>query len=103
MRPSDSEPWDPRLVMGKIRNWFERGVRDGRRYLLVCQDTFDLGDADMGIYPKFFDSIEEAAQFSWKQLRGIDVLLEAFDLREDMDDQLKKPRKATLQDLFRKQ
>ena len=85
MRREDMELWDRKLVMGKIRSWFERGVREGHRYLLVCQDTFDIGCADMGIYPHFSDSLKETASFSWQQLRGIDKLLEAFDLREDLE------------------
>jgi hypothetical protein len=50
----------------------------------------------MGLYPHYANTIEEARRFQAEQLTGIDQLLEVLDLGEDLEGQLSRPRKETL-------
>jgi hypothetical protein len=90
---------DGPLVHRKIREWFQKGKAEGFRYLLICQDTFDAFDGDMGLYPHFCNTRDEAQAFEKNQLTGIDVLVEVVDLHGDMEEQFSGPRRTNLSDL----
>jgi hypothetical protein len=69
-----------------IKEWFERGVRDGKKYMLVLCDTFSWDD-----YPEYFDTVESARQR--KNAPGeMQKYMESYDLAAPMRDQLIKQR-----------
>lgn len=39
----------------EINDWFDEGVKKGKKYMLVLCDTFDRSD-----YPEYYDTIEMA-------------------------------------------
>ena len=95
----DAGPWDRGLIEQVRRSWFSEGRSNGFRYMLICQDTFDLYDPDMGLYSEFVRSRTEAEEFQAKQLTGIDVLVEVLDLSRSLEGQLTEPMKSSLKDL----
>jgi hypothetical protein len=78
--------WDMPAISRSLREWFTHGKKSGFKYLLICQDTFDTyRDEDMGLYPHYSPTLDEAKQFQMKQLTGGDMLLEVLDLEQDME------------------
>jgi len=96
---SQEAGWDVDLIRQKLREWFGKGKANGFTYLLICQDTFDFEDPDMGLYPKYFHTLEDARAFEVRQLGGIDILMEVLDLRQDMEKQFSQESKKSLDDL----
>jgi hypothetical protein len=93
---SGSPPWDVHLINENVRKWFQTGRSQGAKYLLICQDTFDLYDPDMGLYPHYSNTGDEARRFSAAQLTGIDLLVKVLDLAQDLEVQLSGPIKQNL-------
>ena len=73
--------------------------KEGARYLLICQDTYDASDYDRGLYSHYCRTAEEARQFSAKEFTNFNRLMEVIDLTQDLKSQLAKPRKKNLDDL----
>lgn len=96
---SVSSRWDLTLIHQYLCEWFAKGRAEGFKYLLICQDTFDIEDENMGLYPYYSRTLEEAREFRASQLRGIDLLVEVLDLDVDLKTQLSRPRIKNLEDL----
>ena len=98
---SDQNEWDFPKISRSIRAWFTQGKRDGFRFLLVCQDTFDAyRDSDMGIYPYYALTLADAKAFEAKQLNGGDILMEVLELDKDMETQLSGKCRRQLNDFL---
>ena len=69
--PEQEGPYKPRMAMEKVAGWFEEGVAGGHRFLLVCVDGFDMYEPDLGLYPQYCDTLEEAEAFCKEQFTGI--------------------------------
>lgn len=71
-----------------IQEWFERGVCEGATHMIVVCDTFNHED-----YPVFVkegeDAREKAKQYDGREMQRI---MEVYDLRKDMGDQLNAHR-----------
>ena len=96
---SNSSSWDGNLIREKIRTWFQAGQSQGAKHLLIWQDTFDRFDPDMGLYPHYSDTGEEARRFSSAQSTGSDLLLDVLDLAQDLEVQLSGPIWRNLNEL----
>lgn len=70
----------------EISEWFDRGVADGKSYMLVICDTFDHDD-----YPSYFDSEADARKTADKP-GEMQRLMEAYDLKADKAEQMSKRR-----------
>ena len=69
-----------------VKQWFDKGVADGQRFMLVYCDTYDYED-----YPIY---AKDAPEF-WKILgsdRSMQKLMEVYDLTLNEDNQLDEPR-----------
>lgn len=70
----------------EIARWFDRGVEQGKRYMLVICDTFDHDD-----YPSYFDS-ETSARGRMSSPGEMQRFMEAYDLHADKASQMKTHR-----------
>ncbi len=59
--------------------------------MIVYQDTFDAADEDWGIFPSYFDTLEEAKASAAYQATNAHRLLEIYDLRIDFFEQNQRP------------
>lgn len=67
-----------------IQGWFERGVGQGATHMIVVCDTFDHED-----YPVFVQDGEDARKKADSYNgRNMQRVMEVYDLRADMADQL---------------
>ena len=70
----------------EISRWFDRGVEQGGRYMLVICDTFDHED-----YPSYFDTDADARKTADKP-GEMQRLMEAYDLQADKASQMQARR-----------
>lgn len=72
----------------EIREWFERGVRDGATHMIVVCDTFDYED-----YPVYVSPGEnpntKAGQYRGQNMQSV---MEVYALHLDMETQLAEHR-----------
>ena len=73
-----------------IQAWFERGVVRKEVYMVVLCDTFDWED-----YPSYFN-LEEDARRKMRHPGPMQKLMEVYDLRADMGEQLNERRAMAL-------
>jgi hypothetical protein len=79
----------------EICEWFERGVSDGQRYMIVVCDTFDWSD-----YPVYATAETFAEQF-WKHSNvNMQMVMEVYDLSRDRTKQLIARRSFSFPDGF---
>jgi hypothetical protein len=70
----------------EISAWFDRGVAQGKSYMLVICDTFDHSD-----YPSYFDT-EDHARRTANSPGEMQRLMEAYDLKADKAEQIARQR-----------
>jgi hypothetical protein len=70
----------------EIARWFDCGVKDGKRYMLVICDTFDHED-----YPSYFDTEADARKAADKP-GEMQRFMEAYDLHAGKASQMKARR-----------
>lgn len=68
-----------------LKEWFEEGVVNGKKYMLVLCDAFDYSD-----FPCYFDTLE-AAKAKKENPGKMVIVMEAYDLQGDMQKQLTSP------------
>lgn len=90
---------DIERIHDSLRDWHERGRREGGRFLLVWQDRFDAMDGDLGLYPEFAADREGLRRALDEPSTDARELMEIFDLRRGLDEQLSGPRKRSLEDV----
>lgn len=76
-------------TMQDIRGWFNRGVAEGSKRMVVWCDTFDWED-----YPQYTDLTGEDLKFYTSKENGQNMkqLMEVYDLTADRDAQLAERR-----------
>lgn len=70
----------------EIGQWFDRGVSQGSKYMLIICDTFDWED-----YPYFFEDEKEARE-KMSNPGDMNKFMEAYDLSANKDEQLNMRR-----------
>lgn len=73
-----------------IEGWFDRGVANGARHMLVVCDTFDHDD-----YPVFTHSDDECLK-RYKEPGNMQRVMEVYDLRADKAAQMNEHRAMRL-------
>jgi hypothetical protein len=73
---------------GDLRGWFDRGVQQGAKYMIVVCDTFDWDD-----YPVFVSPDEDIAAAK-KRYDGTNMqkIMEVYDLTADREAQMSQRR-----------
>jgi hypothetical protein len=72
----------------EISEWFDHGVRDGAVFMIVACDTFDHSD-----YPVYADDERQCLeQYERCDGKGMQRVMEVYDLRGDKATQLKESR-----------
>jgi hypothetical protein len=66
----------------RIEEWFDKGIADGRKYMIVLCDTFDWED-----YPEYFDT-QEAVREKTQSPGNMQKVMEVYDLTAQRDTQL---------------
>lgn len=75
-----------------IRGWIERGQREGARYLLVAQDTFDRDN-----YPVYAKTDADCwKEFDARRGQNMQSVDEVYDLQGDIEAQFKQHRAMSL-------
>ncbi len=69
-----------------ISGWFDRGVAEGYKIMIVWCDTFDYED-----YPVYYESRETAISAK-KTPDSMQRLMESYDLTADKETQLNATR-----------
>lgn len=71
-----------------IREWLERGKKDGATHLIIVVDTFDYDD-----YPVFVKAGEDVRakeiEYNGKEMQRV---MEVYSLKRDIDEQLNEHR-----------
>ena len=82
----------------EIREWFAKGVKKGKKYMLVVYDLMDAPD-DMDS-PYYADSDEDAVDtyYAFSSDKFCKVM-EVYDLTADMEEQLAEKRAWRLPEL----
>jgi hypothetical protein len=77
-----------RLQMAFDEQWFDRGIEEGARYLIVACDTFSYDD-----YPVFVKENENFYK-KYDELDGKNMqkIMEVYDLKMDKETQLNEQR-----------
>lgn len=71
-----------------IRDWFLRGVSDGKTHMIIVCDTYDHED-----YPVYCSSIEDAhKQYDDHNGVNMQTVMEVYNLSQDMESQLNEHR-----------
>jgi len=72
----------------ELREWFDRGVREGKAYMVVVCDTFDWED-----YPIYARDAEEARKVH-REHNGVNMqrVMEVYDLKMDREAQMAEHR-----------
>jgi hypothetical protein len=70
----------------QIEQWFDRGIEQGKRFMVVVCDTFDYED-----YPVFTDTDQECTD-KVKAPGDMQRVMEVYDLRLDKNTQLNTDR-----------
>ena len=70
----------------EISSWFDRGVIDNQKYMIIVCDTFDHDD-----YPCFFETLE-SAKTKAKNPGEMQRVMEIYDLTADKQKQIKMHR-----------
>jgi hypothetical protein len=72
----------------EIKEWIDRGIRQGATHMIVVCDTFDHED-----YPVFIKPTENVvtkhAEFDGKNMQRV---MEVYNLKKPIDPQLKEHR-----------
>jgi hypothetical protein len=74
--------------MSDIREWFEEGLSKGASHMIVVCDTFDHEDYPVFVKPEE-DVHEKERAYSGRNMQRV---MEVYNLRADMDDQLRQRR-----------
>jgi hypothetical protein len=81
-----------------IREWFVKGVRDGRKFMLIIHDQMDLPDEPD--FPSYAD--DEADALNTYNAYSSDIfctVMEVYDLSADMEEQLAEKRAWRLREI----
>ena len=71
-----------------IREWFDRGVKQGAVYMIVVCDTFDHEDYPVYVGPE--ENVREHYdKYNWKNMQKV---MEVYDLRMDRETQINEQR-----------
>jgi len=72
----------------EIQGWFDRGVREGKKYMIVVCDTFDRED-----YPSYASDDEECRE-KLRHYRTAEMqrVMEVYNLTRDRDAQMAQHR-----------
>lgn len=70
-----------------IGGWFDRGVADGKAYMVVWCDTYDWSD-----YPAYYGTKEDAQEALDKDGQNMQKAMECYDLRKSRLAQLTQAR-----------
>ena len=73
-----------------ISGWFDRGVSEGAKFMLVICDTYDYDD-----YPMFFSNGKDCAE-KFKKPGNMQSVMECYDLTADKDAQMRERRAMRL-------
>jgi len=65
-----------------IEGWFDRGVKEGYKYMLVICDTFDYDD-----YPSYFND-ESCARARINRKGDMQKVMECYDLQAPKEPQM---------------
>jgi len=71
-----------------IRAWLERGKKEGATHVIVVCDTFDYGDYPVMVMPGE-NANEKFEEYCKKEMQRV---MEVYDLRMDIESQLKERR-----------
>lgn len=77
----------------QIGSWFQRGVSDGARWMIIICDKFDWED-----YPVYCKT-EQDAVARMKDPGDMQKVMECYDLNSDMNEQLGQRRVMALSHL----
>ena len=69
-------------TLKELRNWYGDGMMKTKLYMLIICDTFSHED-----HPEYFDDRESAVKRA-NNLGPMERLMESYDLRGDIDEQL---------------
>ena len=69
-----------------LSGWFDHGVRDGAKWMVVVCDTFDHED-----YPCYFLTAQEV-QAKLARPGEMQRIMEVYDLTADKEEQMKERR-----------
>lgn len=69
-----------------IKNWYKRGIQEGKKYMIIWCDIFDYED-----YPEFYDS-RKGAIASRDNPEAMQKYIESYNLSEDIDVQINRFR-----------
>ena len=69
-----------------LDEWFERGLKQGAKYMLVICDTFDYED-----YPSYADTAKECMA-KYREPGEMQKVMEVYDLRDDKQEQMNESR-----------
>lgn len=67
-----------------LSEWFDRGVKNGQRYMIVVCDTFDYDD-----YPVFCTVEEFKKSYQDHNDQNMQRIMEVYDLSMPKEEQLK--------------
>lgn len=70
-----------------IRSWFDRGVKEGKSFMIVWCDTYDYDD-----YPDYHDTAEEAQRKLNTSGQNMQKAMECYDLKAPPGPQFAKSR-----------
>jgi hypothetical protein len=79
----------------RLKEWFDRGVEEGARWMVVIMDTFDYDD-----YPVYFtkdkkkECLERIAQT--RDGKNMQRLLEVYDLSINKEEQFQSNKRVML-------
>lgn len=74
----------------EIKDWFETGVasKEGYTHMIVVCDTFDYED-----YPVYVKPSQEVTKvYEEYSAKSMQRVMEVYDLKADLDEQLNKKR-----------
>ncbi len=71
----------------RIQEWFERGVAQKKRYMIVVYDSFDHED-----YPVFTTEVTYESEYKSHDGQNMQRIMEVYDLKKPMKAQLDAPR-----------
>jgi hypothetical protein len=74
----------------EIGRWFDEGVTQGKRYLVVMCDTFDWED-----YPTYYDTAD-GAKLAMRAPSQMQKVMECYDLAADKAQQMGTRRAMAL-------
>jgi hypothetical protein len=70
-------------TQANIREWYNRGITNGARFMFVVCDTYDWED-----YPSYAYSVDDAREKKIKGFGEMSKIMEIYDLNGDREAQL---------------